>query len=62
MIVTVETKERRSCPILSLDGGGGRGLFSAIVLAELERRLGKPLWQVFRLAAGTSTGGILGRS
>lgn len=46
-------------PILALDGGGGRGLFSAIVLAELERRVGRPLHEVVRLAVGTSTGGIL---
>ena len=50
--------------ILSVDGGGIRGLIPAIVLAELERRLGdrgktKPLCKYFDLMAGTSTGGII---
>jgi patatin-like phospholipase/acyl hydrolase len=45
--------------ILSLDGGGIRGIIPAIVLAELERRTGRPAWTLFDLIAGTSTGGIL---
>lgn len=44
--------------ILSLDGGGIRGVFSAAILVEAERKLG-PLHQRFDLIAGTSTGGIL---
>ena len=46
--------------ILSLDGGGVRGLWSAIVLAQIERRIGEPLRNRLDLIAGTSTGGILG--
>jgi len=50
--------------VLSIDGGGIRGLIPAMVLAELERRLaaaGKegPLHTKFDLIAGTSTGGII---
>jgi len=45
--------------ILSIDGGGIRGLIPAIVLAELEKRAGKPVAELFDLVAGTSTGGIL---
>jgi len=45
--------------ILSLDGGGIRGLIPALVLAELEQRTGKRTAQLFDLIAGTSTGGIL---
>jgi uncharacterized protein len=45
--------------ILSLDGGGIRGILPAMVLAELERRTGRPTHQLFDLIAGTSTGGIL---
>lgn len=45
--------------VLSIDGGGIRGLIPAVVLAELEARIGKPLYKAFDLIAGTSTGGII---
>lgn len=45
--------------ILSLDGGGIRGVIPALVLAEIEARTGKPIAKQFDLIAGTSTGGIL---
>ncbi len=45
--------------ILSLDGGGVRGIFSAAVLAGLERDLGRPVVSCFDLVVGTSTGGII---
>ncbi len=45
--------------ILSIDGGGIRGILPARILAELERRAGKPASELFDLVAGTSTGGIL---
>lgn len=45
--------------ILSIDGGGIRGLFPALVLAHLENYLGKHLAGVFDLIAGTSTGGLI---
>lgn len=45
--------------ILSLDGGGIRGAFTASFLAELERAIGTPIGRYFDLAAGTSTGGII---
>ena len=45
--------------ILSIDGGGIRGLIPALVLAEFERRSGRPTADLFDLIAGTSTGGIL---
>ncbi len=45
--------------ILSIDGGGIRGLIPALVLAEIEARCGKPASSCFDLIAGTSTGGIL---
>ena len=45
--------------MLSIDGGGIRGLIPALVLAEIERRTGRPTAELFDLIAGTSTGGIL---
>src|SRR5258708_24206495 len=53
-------KDRRF-RILSIDGGGIRGIFPAAVLAGLERRYtgGRSIVSFFDLVAGTSTGGIL---
>src|SRR3954447_10534249 len=45
--------------VLCIDGGGMRGLIPAVVLAEIERRSGRPTAELFDLIAGTSTGGIL---
>jgi len=45
--------------ILSLDGGGARGYITTLWLQELEKRLGKPLYEVFDLIVGTSTGSII---
>jgi len=45
--------------ILSIDGGGIRGIVPATVLAEIERRTRRPVAKLFDLVAGTSTGGIL---
>jgi uncharacterized protein len=45
--------------ILSIDGGGIRGIIPATVMAEIERRTGKHIAELFDLIAGTSTGGLL---
>jgi patatin-like phospholipase/acyl hydrolase len=45
--------------ILSLDGGGIRGIIPAMILAEIEQRTNKPAAALFDLMAGTSTGGII---
>ena len=45
--------------VLAIDGGGIRGLIPALVLAEIERRCGRPAGQLFDLVAGTSTGAII---
>ncbi len=45
--------------ILSIDGGGIRGIIPALVLAEIEERAGRPAAELFDLVAGTSTGGII---
>jgi patatin-like phospholipase/acyl hydrolase len=45
--------------VLSIDGGGIRGIIPALVLAEIERRTERPACELFDLIAGTSTGGII---
>src|ERR1044071_2368991 len=45
--------------ILSLDGGGIKGTFTASVAANLEKLTGKRLVEYFDLITGTSTGGII---
>lgn len=51
--------------ILSVDGGGIRGLISALTIAEIEKRLGEKAGKEVRMAdyfhlfAGTSTGGLI---
>jgi len=53
----------REFRILSLDGGGIRGLMTAIILDRLEQHVkqhtGQPLHEYFHLIAGTSTGSIV---
>jgi predicted acylesterase/phospholipase RssA len=43
--------------VLSIDGGGIRGILPATVLTELERLSGRPICSLFDLIVGTSTGG-----
>lgn len=45
--------------ILSIDGGGIRGIIPALVLDAIEKCTKKPIAELFDLIAGTSTGGIL---
>jgi len=45
--------------VLSVDGGGIRGVIPGMVLADLEERTGKRTAELFDLIAGTSTGGII---
>ena len=45
--------------ILSIDGGGVRGIYAAHILALIEEQLPEPLYRYFDLIAGTSTGGII---
>ncbi|MGA8144347.1 MAG: patatin-like phospholipase family protein [Candidatus Acidiferrales bacterium] len=48
-----------SIKVLAIDGGGIRGIIPAIILGEIQQRLGVGLSKVFDLIAGTSTGGII---
>jgi len=45
--------------ILSIDGGGIRGIIPAMVLAKIEEMTKQPICKLFDMIAGTSTGGIL---
>jgi len=49
----------RSFQILSLDGGGIKGVFSAAMLANFEEDLNINIADYFDLIVGTSTGGII---
>lgn len=54
-----EPEKKKLIKILSIDGGGIRGIIPAMVLAELERITGKHISEMFDLIAGSSTGGII---
>lgn len=44
---------------IAIDGGGIRGVLITRALSRLEEHLGQPVRQIFKLAAGTSTGSII---
>ena len=44
---------------IAIDGGGIRGVIVTKALSLLEEQLGKPVHDIFRLTAGTSTGSII---
>ena len=54
-----QTEGKLSRRVLAIDGGGMRGIIPAMVVAHIERKLGKPAHELFDLMVGTSTGGIL---
>ncbi|MFK5893103.1 MAG: CBASS cGAMP-activated phospholipase [Pseudomonadota bacterium] len=45
--------------ILSLSGGGARGLYTARALVEIEERFGRPIAESVDILCGTSIGGVL---
>lgn len=59
MIAETIVKQAERFQILSLDGGGIKGIFSAGVLAAIEEDLSISVADNFDLIAGTSTGGII---
>lgn len=52
-------RPRSISPILSIDGGGIRGIIPATMLVEIEKITSQPISKLFNLIGGTSTGGIL---
>jgi patatin-like phospholipase/acyl hydrolase len=58
--VAIRFQRIMSFRVLSLDGGGVRGVFAASVLAHLEEFGCEPLVDFFDLIVGTSTGAIIG--
>lgn len=51
--------QQKSFHILSIDGGGVRGIIPARILQSLEESSGKPICDLFDLIVGTSTGGLI---
>ncbi len=45
--------------ILSIDGGGIRGIIPAHLLAGIEKETGKRIYELFDIIAGTSAGGLI---
>ena len=45
--------------VLSIDGGGIRGIIPALVLDYLEQASNKSISELFDLSVGTSSGGII---
>lgn len=50
---------KKSYNILSLDGGGMRGIGTLVILATLEMKTGKKIYEMFDMIVGTSTGGLI---
>ncbi|XP_047954768.1 phospholipase A I-like [Salvia hispanica] len=50
---------KRGLRILSMDGGGMKGLATVKMLREIEKGTGKQIHELFDLICGTSTGGML---
>src|ERR1700710_2167569 len=49
----------KKCRILSISGGGSRGIIPALVLVRLEQITGRHATELFDLFIGTSTGAMI---
>lgn len=54
-----ESKTPQLFRVLSLDGGGAKGIYTLGILKEIEGMLGAPIHECFDLVFGTSTGAII---
>lgn len=52
-------KDKDTIKILSIDGGGIRGIIPALIIAEIEKKTGQKISDLFDFIAGTSTGALL---
>jgi patatin-like phospholipase/acyl hydrolase len=53
--------DMKSVKVLASDGGGIRVIIPAVILSEIEKRLGGDLYRSFDLISVISTGGIIAR-
>lgn len=58
--ITSQIEEIEEVNVLSLDGGGIRGIGTLTMLATLEMKTGKKVHELFDRIYGTSTGGLAG--
>jgi hypothetical protein len=58
MNTSTEIAEDKPFKILSIDGGGIKGLYSSTIMEHLEQRYG-PISDFFDMICGTSTGGLI---
>lgn len=57
--ISILKNKKKAVRILSIDGGGVKGIIPARIVAEFENRSGKPACELFDLMVGTSTGGLV---
>uniref|UniRef100_A0A914H336 Peroxisomal ATPase PEX1 n=1 Tax=Globodera rostochiensis TaxID=31243 RepID=A0A914H336_GLORO len=57
--IVSETKNSSGICVLTIDGGGTRGIMGLEILSELEKAAGKKIPELFDLIVGVSTGSII---